>query len=135
MEIRLTWFVLVASKSDIGDWRDPPIRRIVLTCYRHIMIIARIFLGGKEYIRSIRPNTILVHTWPPIQATQLRSGSENCEPTTLRRVRIVFNVVKRYTVVSTRLRNAAILYDNAASPKKGHNEEGKSKKVQYPKNA
>ena len=113
-------------------WRDPPIPRIVLTCYHHIMIIATIFLSGKEYIRSTRPNTILVHTWPPLQATQLRSGSENSEATTLRRVRIVFDVVKQYTIVSTKLRNAAILYDNVASPKKGHNE-GKSETGTVPK--
>ena len=55
----------------------------------------------------------------------VRGGSENSKPTTLRRVRIVFDVVKRYTIVSTKLRNAAILYDNAASPKK----EGTMKKV------
>lgn len=65
----------------------------------------------------------------------VRGGSENSEPTTLRGggVRIVFDVVKQYTIVSTKLRDVAILYDNVASPKDGHNEEGKSETGTVPK--
>jgi hypothetical protein len=44
------------------------------------------------------------------------------KPTTLLGDCIVFDVDKLYTIVSTKLRYAAILYDNGASSTEGHSE-------------
>lgn len=52
-------------------------------------------------------------------------GMKTVKPTTLLDDCIVFDVDKLYTTVSTRLRYAAILYDNGASSTEGHSEEVK----------
>ena len=49
-------------------------------------------------------------------------GMKTTTPTTLLGVCIVLDVDKLYTIVSTRLRYAAILYDNGASSTEGHSE-------------
>jgi hypothetical protein len=49
-------------------------------------------------------------------------GMKTVKPTTLLDDCIVFDVDKLYTTVSTRLRYAAILYDNGASSTEGHSE-------------
>jgi len=74
---------------------------------------------GISTIVEHRPNTIHVHARMEAASSDTITfrGGENSERTTLRDDCIVFNVLEQYTIVSTRLRYAAILYGNGAGPK------------------